>query len=52
MSNLLAVLSLTSATWYDWSIGNSATFSALCLGLHVALLFFANLLPAFGIDRE
>ena len=40
MSNLLTVLSLTSATWYDWSIGNSATFSALCLGLHVAAPIF------------
>ena len=52
MSNLLTVLSLIYATWYDWSIGNSATFPALCLVLHVAALFFANLLPEFGIDRE
>ena len=52
MSNLLTVLSLIYATWYDWSIGNSATFSALWLVLLVAALFSANFLPGFGIDRE
>ena len=52
MSNLLTVLSLISATWYDWSIGTVQRFRLCGLGLHVAALFSANFLPAFGIDRE